>query len=1098
MKHIKNSRSVLFFLLFTAQAGFLSAQFTFQRTFQAAGMNGGLDMAITSDSGYVATGQHGSSGEGQCDFYVYKRNACGGTDFFNTYGDTNSQGGKSIKQTADGGFIVTGITQPPVAPSSTVTIQETILMKLDAAGNQQWVRSFGNSIADWAMYVQQTTDGGFIVTGSTVNPNPYTWDAFLLKTDAAGNTQWSRVFVSGGEDFSCYVEQTADGGYFMTGYSRLSPTTIDELLVIKTDGAGNVQWANTYGGIRADGNARFDGLSLFSTKGKQTADGGYAIASSTRSYGVNDSADVWLVKLDPLGNVQWNKTFGGNDNEEARALYITHDAGFAIVGWTMSFGFGEQDIYLVKTDSLGNYQWSKTYGGALREKGESIMQSPIDHGYYIDGYSMSFTSNPGVDVFDAYAIKSDSLGVSGCHETSPPTISGTGSPVKAPFVYTLTTYPTRTPPVFIQHPYNPGEYALCEKLPPPPQAIFSAPPVCVGVPTVFTDSSVAGYGVILNWTWDFGDGNTADSIQHPTHTYLAAGTYSVTLIIHTTCETDTVVNPIVVNPLPVPLFSVLPVCFNNPSTFTDLTAGNNTVTQWNWNFGDPASGGSNTSTLQNPTHLYGSAGTFTITLITTNNFGCKDTVDLTTVINPLPQASFSSTTVCFGDTTCFSDLSTVTPGTINAWSWNFGDPASAAANTSNIQAPCHIFTGPGTFTVLLTVTTDSGCQATQSFPAVVIAPPVADIIPQNVCLNTVTNLSDGSTPTPGDPLNGWDWDFGDATPHSSQQNPSHTYAGAGTYTVTLIVTSQQGCKDTITDTLRIYNLPLANFSKPDSGCAPICVNYTDLSTSVDGTVVNWVWAFPGGSPAASGVSNPQNICYSTPGTYSVSLIVTTAFGCKDTVNLPMIKVYPWPNAEFCVTPLFAPTSAPVFSFCDLWSSDVVQWSWDFGDSETDSLSTDPIHSYSATAIANDFYTYNICIRVQNQYTCWDTICHPVELIPEFTFYIPNTFTPNHDGKNEFFFGKGRGIKDYNIWLFDRWGNLIWDCHREDKNTNWDGPGQEGLSSYCMWDGIVVQGGMDMGGASGLRAQEDVYVWKVELTDIFEARHSYIGHVNIVR
>lgn len=1089
-----------FFVLLIAYTVPLSAQFTFQRTFQAPGMNGGMDLSITADSGYVVTGQHGSSGEGNCDFYVYKRNACGGTDFFNTYGDPDSQGGKSIKQTNDGGFIVTGINQPPVAPSSTVTVNETILMKLDAAGNQQWIKAFGNSIVDWAMYVQQTTDGGYVVTGSTLNPSPSptTWDVFLLKTDAAGNTQWSKVFVSPGDDFSCYVEQTMDGGYFITGCSRLTPVIMDDLLAIKTDAAGNVQWANVYGGPKEDGNARFDASSPFSTRARQTADGGYAIASSTRSFGVNDSVDVWLVKLNPAGGVQWNKTFGGAGNDEARGIYITHDGGFAVLGWTMSFGFGEQDIYLIKTDSLGNYQWSKAYGGALREKGQAIMQSPIDHGYYIDGYSMSFTPNAAIDVFDAYAIKSDSMGVSGCNEMNPSTISGTGLPASTSFTCTFAAYPTRTAPLFIQNTYNPGEYALCEKLPPLPQAIFSAPPICTGQPTVFTDSSVAGYGVILNWTWDFGDGNTTDSIQHPTHTYLAAGTYSVTLIITTTCEKDTVINPVVVHTLPAPLFSVLPVCFNNPSVFSDLTTGNNTVTQWAWNFGDPASGSFNTSAIQNPTHLYGSAGTFTITLITTNNFGCKDTVDLTTVINPLPISSFSSTTVCFGDTTCFQDLSSVNPGTVNAWSWNFGDPASAAANTSNIQSPCHLFTGPGTFTVILAVTSDSGCQAAQSFPAVVIAPPVAGINQQNVCLNAVTNFTDGSTPVPGDPINTWDWDFGDGSPHSVQQNPSYTYPAAGNYTVTLIVASQNGCKDTINDTLRVYNLPVANFSKPDSGCVPICVNYTDLSTSADGTVVNWSWSFPGGSPGSSGAKNPQNICYSVPGSYSVSLVVLTAFGCMDTVGLSMIEVYPWPNAEFCVTPLFAPASDPVFSFCDLWSNDVVRWSWDFGDSETDSLSTDPVHSYSATATANDFYTYNICIRVENQHACWDTICKSVELTPEVAFYIPNAFTPNHDGKNEFFFGKGRGIKGYTIWIFDRWGNQIWDCHRVDDNTKWDGPGQDGLSSYCQWDGVVVSGGLDIGGSRELRPQEDIYVWKVEMTDIFDVRHTYVGHVNIVR
>jgi hypothetical protein len=337
---------------------------------------------------------------------------------------------------------------------------------------------------------------------------------------------------------------------------------------------------------------------------------------------------------------------------------------------------------------------------------------------------------------------------------------------------------------------------------------------------------------------------------------------------------------------------------------------------------------------------------------------------------------------------------------------------------------------------------------------------------------------------------------------ASSQNTSTLYQAAGTHTVTLIVTSAAGCIDTVTQQVIVYNPPIANFGTPDSGCAPVCHDFGDLSTSTDGTINAWQWNFPGGVPNASAVQNPTNICYYTPGTYSVSLVVTTNYGCKDTIKLPMIKVYDWPKADFCVAPLIAPTTDPVFNFCDMWSPDVVQWSWNFGDNDTDIVNTDPVHSYSATATQNDFYYYNICIRVQNQYGCWDTTCKTVELIPEYTFYIPNTFTPNGDFMNEWFYGKSRGVKEYNIWLFDRWGNQIWDCHHEDKNTNWDSdatvPKQEGLSSFCKWDGKVVKGGVDMGGGSNQLAQEDVYVWKVRLTDIFDKKHMYIGHVNIVR
>lgn len=450
----------------------------------------------------------------------------------------------------------------------------------------------------------------------------------------------------------------------------------------------------------------------------------------------------------------------------------------------------------------------------------------------------------------------------------------------------------------------------------------------------------------------------------------------------------------------------------------------------------------------------------------------------------------------------FTDSSYITPtgsAIITGWNWQFpgGAPATANTATANVTYP------PGNFTASLTITSSAGCTATISYPLTVGGFPTAAIVPTTPCLGVQTTLTDGSVAVSGDPISTWNWSMPGGTPATAtSQNTSTLYGTAGTHTVQLVVTSVQGCKDTITQQVIVYNPPVANFSAPDSGCAPVCVNYTDLSASADGTIASWQWSFPGGTPTGSGVKDPQNICYYTPGTYSVSLIITTSYGCKDTVQLPMIEVFLWPQAEFCVAPLIAPTTNPVFNFCDLWSTDVVQWSWNFGDNDSDFVNTDPVHSYSATATENDFYAYNICIRVENQYTCWDTICHVVELIPEYTFYIPNTFTPNDDNTNELFFGKSRGVKEYNIWLFDRWGNQIWDCHKEDKNTNWDSdvtvPKQEGLSSDCKWDGKVVKGGMDMGGGSKQLAQEDVYVWKVRLTDIFDKKHMYIGHVNIVR
>ncbi len=541
---------------------------------------------------------------------------------------------------------------------------------------------------------------------------------------------------------------------------------------------------------------------------------------------------------------------------------------------------------------------------------------------------------------------------------------------------------------------------------------------------------------------------------------------------------------------PVPLAAG---CVGNVSTITGPPSDPNNPYSYQWyNNGNVMSGQTNQTLIVTPQQ----GDTFSVHVGQPS--GCDFYLTYVPAI-AIPQ--FNYTGQC--GNYVFTDSSYVTPAgsaTITNWQWSFpgGNIVSGQGTpTATVTYP------PGNHNATLTITSSAGCTATISHPLNVGGFPTAAVIPTTPCLGSTTSLSDGSVAVSGDPIANWSWQMPGGSPATAgSQNTSTIYSTSGTHTVTLIVTSQAGCKDTVTQQVIVYNPPIANFSMPDSGCAPVCVNYTDLSTSTDGTINNWQWSFPGGTPTGAGVQNPTNICYYTPGTYSVSLIVTTNYGCKDTIKLPMVKVYDWPTANFCVAPTVAPTTDPVFNFCDMWSNDVVAWSWNFGDNDSDFINTDPQHSYSATATENDFYYYNICIRVENQYGCWDTTCKTVELIPEFTFYIPNTFTPNGDFMNEWFYGKSRGVKEYNIWLFDRWGNQIWDCHKEDKNTNWDSdatvPKQEGLSSACKWDGVVVKGGVDMGGGSKQLAQEDVYVWKVRLTDIFDKKHMYIGHVNIVR
>ena len=410
-------------------------------------------------------------------------------------------------------------------------------------------------------------------------------------------------------------------------------------------------------------------------------------------------------------------------------------------------------------------------------------------------------------------------------------------------------------------------------------------------------------------------------------------------------------------------FTAPNVCFNNPTVFTDLSTGNNTISQWSWNFGD-----SNISSAPNPSHTYLAPGTYTVTLTVTNNFGNKDTLKKSVWVNPLPLANFVGAGVCFGDTTCFSDLSSVSSGSNVSWSWNFGDPNSGAANISASQNPCHLFTAWGTFSVNMTVTSDSGCQSNATIPATINSSPTAAFTGTAPCLGGTTSLMDGSIGMPGDPITSWSWNMSGGSPVSATtQNASTVYGTAGTHTVTLVITSQQGCKDTIMQQVLVYNIPIVNFAGPDSGCAPVCNQYVDASTSTDGTLVNWAWSFPGGSPSSSNAQNPPTICYNSPGSYTVSLTVTSSYGFATTLMNKMVDVYSWPNANFTYT-----ISGDTISITNT-SAGATSYNWNFGDGITSTLQN-PQHVYTFGG------NYFLCLNVANIHGCWDSICQNITIL----------------------------------------------------------------------------------------------------------------------
>jgi|GEM_PF-414765 len=385
--------------VFSVANAMLAPDTLWTRTFGESGDEVGFCVQQTSDGGFVLTGSQ-TSPDTFSNVYLLKTDFAGNQSWVKTFGGTAGDAGSSVQQTSDGGYIITGYTN-----SLAVGYLDVYLIKTDAAGNQSWYRTYGGNNDDRGNCVQQTSDGGYIVAGVFNYTGQYTGDVYLIKTDADGDTLWTKTFGGTGGEWAYSVQQTTDGGYIIAGYTTSYGAGSDDFYLIKTDALGNQLWYKTFGGIDSD-------IGQFA---EQTTDGGYILTGWTQSFGAG-LYDVYLIKTDALGNQLWHKTFGGIDYDEGLSVQKTYE-GYVIAGWTQSLGAGLPDVYIIKTDTLGNQIWYKTVGGINNDQGRSI-QLTSDGSYIIAGKTCSY----GAGGEDAYLIRLEGDG------TIPPLVSLT-SPI---------------------------------------------------------------------------------------------------------------------------------------------------------------------------------------------------------------------------------------------------------------------------------------------------------------------------------------------------------------------------------------------------------------------------------------------------------------------------------------------------------------------------------------------------------------------------------------------------------------------------------------------------------------------------------------------
>ena len=708
----------------------------------------------TSDGGYIVGGGSVSNdidvsgNHGVKDCWIAKLNTMGQIEWSKSYGGSFTDYTQSIIQTFDGGYIFSANTSSNDGDViGNHGSFDTWVVKIDSIGNIQWQRCLGGSNGEEQSFIQQTSDSGYVLIGNTysndgdVSGNHGLTDVWVVKLSSNGFIQWQNCIGSTGNDVGYALQQTPDNGFILAARDGginngdvFGGLGGGDFWIIKLSSNGIIQWQKCLGGSNNDTPQSI----------KLTNDGGYIIAGNTFSTdgyvtgnhgGTSGPLDIWIIKIDSIGNMQWQKCLGGSNNEAATTIEQTLDGGYAVAGWSDSNNgdinglHGYRDLWIAKLDNLGNLNWQKPLGGSLNDDLNELastftFQQTVDSGYIITGSTRSIdgdlTNNYGD--LDIWVVKLLTSTVNFMPNSN--------------FTAQTTT-------------------------------------ACINSCITFSNTSTND----STWLWLFPGGNpSSSSLKNPPPIcYSTSGSYSVTLITSNSLGTDTLTinNFITVNPTPnVQVFTDSVICVGDTIS---LSATGGATYQWagpnNFNSSSPTPSILNASSSN--------SGTYTV--IGTNNFGCTDTTTIQISVSPsIPIQASSNSPICEGSALNLSSSA----GSQYLWS----GPNGFTSTAQNPVISSTALQNSGSYSV--TVTNVCG-TSTVSINAIVNASPIALIATTDtvLCENDTLNLL-------GSGIGAFLWTGPSGFSSNQQNNTLTNLTSSNTGFYTLIVTNTQGCSDT--------------------------------------------------------------------------------------------------------------------------------------------------------------------------------------------------------------------------------------------------------------------------------------------------------------